>query len=67
MAKTDTIYLHLRKNMYNGLDVMKMAKSKDAQIRPGDVLVKVKVSVSDTFFEDAVPFIAMEILSLIHI
>lgn len=48
-----TVYLHLRKRGYYGFDVAKVAKSRDAASRDGDVVLPVEVELPDDFFERA--------------
>jgi hypothetical protein len=58
---TDTVYLHLRPTTYTwnnsltGVRVVKLAKSVDAQVEPGDYIVKLDVSVPREFFDQAMP------------
>jgi len=58
---TDTVYLHLRPTSYawnnalTGVRVVKLAKSVDAQVEPGDYIVKLDVSVPREFFDQAMP------------
>jgi hypothetical protein len=61
----DTVYLHLSPQGYNdtlrGVNIRKSAKSPDAQVMPGDVVVKLIVSVPKEFFEDAMPTAEVEL------
>lgn len=56
---TDTVYLHLRPEVYynslRGMNVTKMAKSRDAAVDPRDYVVKLEVVVPSEFFEQATP------------
>ena len=57
---TDKVYLHLRpttgyNNVLDGMRVVKLAKSVDAQVEPGDYIVKLDVSVPREFFDQAMP------------
>ena len=57
---TDTVYLHLRpKTSYygvlEGMTVVKTVKSTDAEVAPGDFIVKLEVSVPAEFFIEAMP------------
>lgn len=65
---TEDVYLHLRpKALYawgndvGGLTVVKIAKSTDALVEPGDFIVKVAVSVPGSFFADAMPSARIEL------
>jgi len=56
----DTVYLHLRpKASWNGtlegMTVVKAVKSTDAEVRPGDFIVKLEVTVPAEFFVEAMP------------
>lgn len=63
----DTVYLHLTpKDLYNSgtlrsMNVRKAAKSADAHIEPGDVVVKLVVSVRKDFFADSMPTAEIEL------
>lgn len=62
MPMHDAVYLHLRKDpVYwrRAFKVVKMAKSTDAEVTPGDVVVKVKITIPDSFFDDAMPTIEL--------
>ena len=55
--RSQTVYLHLRPGyLPNELVVAKLAKSLDAQVEPGDIIVKAKVSVPSDFFKTARPY-----------
>jgi hypothetical protein len=63
---TNTVYLHLRpksnwRSELEGMSVVKMAKSVDALVDPGDYIVKLEVSVPATFFVDAMPSARIEL------
>ena len=63
----ETVYLHLRPktqawdSVLDGLTVVKMAKSVDAAVEPGDYIVKLEVSVPATFFIDSMPSARIEL------
>lgn len=63
----ETIYLHVRPTMSSwsygirGLQVVKMAKSTDAAVAPGDYIVKLEVAVPASFFNDAMPSARIEL------
>lgn len=62
MTMRDTVYLHLRKDpIYwrRAFKVVKMAKSKGADVQPGDVIVKVRIAIPDDFFEDVMPTVEL--------
>lgn len=59
---SESIYLHLRpsprwagSSILGGFKVVKMAKSLDVEVTPGDYIVKLDVSVAATFFDDSMP------------
>lgn len=65
---TEDVYLHLRPkalhawgNDLGGLTVVKLAKSTDALVDPGDFIVKVTVSAPSSFFADAMPSARIEL------
>lgn len=56
--RSQVVYLHLKKGTYaQDLIVAKVAKSRDAQVEPGVVIVKAKISVPASFFEEALPYV----------
>lgn len=59
--RSQTVYLHLKPGRYNNeLTIEKIAKSKDAQVEPGVVVVKAKITVPGNFFDEAMPFVEIE-------
>lgn len=59
--RTEVVYLHLKPGYYSrDLTVSKMAKSKDAQVEPGVVIVKTKITVPAGFFDEAMPYVEIE-------
>ena len=59
--RSETVYLHLKPGNYrNELTVAKMAKSKSAQVEPGTVIVKAKITVPGDFFDEAMPYVEIE-------
>lgn len=57
----ETVYFHLRPGRYRSdLDVVKMAKSRNAQVEPGTVVVKAKITVPGDFFDEAIPYVEIE-------
>lgn len=60
--REQNVFLHLRPGYYSrDLIVSKLAKSEDAQVEPGDVVVKAKISVPDGFFTTARPYVEVMI------
>lgn len=56
LPREQTVYLHLRPGVYlRELTVAKMAKSLDAVVEPGDVVVKARISVPGDFFKRVMP------------
>ena len=54
--RTEQVFLHLRPGRYLGdLNVAKMVKTEDALVEPGDVVVKLLVTVSPDFFKTVRP------------
>lgn len=61
MSRSQVLYLHLKPGVYAGdLTVTKVAKSRDAQVEPGVVIVKAKITVPGNFFDEALPYIEIE-------
>ncbi|WP_156759534.1 hypothetical protein [Microbacterium karelineae] len=59
--RSQTVYLHLRPGAYlTDLTIAKMAKSKDALVEPGTVIVKAKITVPGNFFDEATPYVEIE-------
>lgn len=51
---TKTVYLHLRKAPgYAGFSVVKLAKTRDAATRDGDVVMPLEIELPYDFFERA--------------
>ena len=48
-----TVYLHLRKAGYDRFSVVKLAKSRDAVTRDGDVVLPLDIELPYDFFERA--------------
>ena len=60
-ARSQVVYLHLKPGRYSSdLVVDKVAKSKDAQVEPGVVIVKAKITVPGNFFDEAMPYVEIE-------
>lgn len=56
--RSQVVFLHLKKGAYaNDLVVTKVAKTRDAQVDPGVVIVKANISVPGNFFEEALPYV----------
>lgn len=59
--RSEVVYLHLKPGQYSrDLTISKMAKSQDAQVEPGVVIVKAKVTVPAGFFDEAMPYVEIE-------
>lgn len=65
---TETVYLHLHPEptfrggtILGGMVISKMTKSTDAQVAPGDYVVKLEVAVPATFFAEAMPSARIEL------
>lgn len=57
-ARSQVVYLHLKPGQYStDLTVAKVAKSRDAQVEPGIVIVKAKITVPGNFFDEALPYV----------
>lgn len=62
-SRSETIFLHLRPGYFpDELSVVKMEKSEDSKIEPGDVIVKAKITVPGNFFDEARPYVEIEFL-----
>jgi len=48
-----TVYLHLRKSGYDRFAVVKLAKTRDAVTRDGDVVMPLEIELPTDFFERA--------------
>lgn len=60
--RSQILYLHLKPGQYQAdLSVVKVAKSLDATVEPGAIVVKTKVTVPGDFFAKAVPYVELEI------
>lgn len=60
-ARSQVIYLHLKPGQYPAdLVVDKIAKSRAAQVEPGVVIVKAKITVPGSFFDEALPYVEIE-------
>lgn len=60
-ARSQVVYLHLNRGRYPGdLVVSKVAKSKDALVEPGTVIVKAKIAVPAGFFDEVMPYVEIE-------
>lgn len=63
----EEIYLHLRPTMSSyssgirGVQVVKLVKTQDARVAPGDYIVKLTVSVPSSFFDEAMPSARVEL------
>ncbi len=56
--RSQVVYLHLKPGYYpSDLTVSKVAKSLDAVVEPGTVIVKAKITVPGDFFDEALPFV----------
>ncbi|MGI6878802.1 hypothetical protein [Microbacterium sp. gxy059] len=56
--RSQVVFLHLRPGQYpTDLTVVKVAKSRDALVGPGTVIVKARITVPGTFFDEALPFV----------
>lgn len=56
--RSQVVYLHLAPGRASrDLVVAKVAKSLEAQVDPGVVIVKAKITVPGNFFEKALPFV----------
>lgn len=59
--RSQTVLLHLRPGDYpSDLTVVKIAKSENAVVTPGDVIVKAKITVPGNFFDVARPYVEIE-------
>jgi hypothetical protein len=59
--RSEVAYLHLKPGRYSrDLTIVKMAKSQDAAVEPGVVIVKAKVTVPAGFFDEAMPYVEIE-------
>lgn len=59
--RSQVVYLHLNPGRYSrDLVVSKVAKSQDAQVEPGTVIVKAKITVPAEFFDEAIPYVEIE-------
>jgi len=59
--RSEVAYLHLKPGRYaRDLTIVKLAKSKDAAVDPGTVIVKAKITVPPGFFDEAVPYVEIE-------
>lgn len=59
--RSEVAYLHLKPGRYaRDLQIVKLAKSKDAAVEPGTVIVKAKITVPAGFFDEAVPYVEIE-------
>lgn len=59
--RSQVVYLHLNPGRYSrDLVVSKVAKSQDAQVEPGTVIVKAKITVPAGFFDEAIPYVEIE-------
>ncbi|WP_295102961.1 hypothetical protein [uncultured Microbacterium sp.] len=59
--RSQVVYLHLNPGRYaRDLAVSKVAKSQDAQVEPGTVIVKAKITVPAGFFDEAMPYVEIE-------
>lgn len=57
-ARSQVVYLHLKPGQYSAdLTVAKVAKSRDALVEPGVVIVKAKITVPGNFFDEALPYV----------
>lgn len=50
---TKTVYLHLRKAGWSGFSVVKLAKTRDAATRDGDVVMPLEIELPHDFFDRA--------------
>lgn len=56
--RSQVVYLHLNPGYYaRDLIVSKIAKSQSAQVEPGTVIVKAKITVPPGFFDEAMPYV----------
>lgn len=59
--RSQVVYLHLNPGRYaRDLVISKVAKSQDAQVEPGTVIVKAKITVPAGFFDEAIPYVEIE-------
>lgn len=59
--RSQVVYLHLKPGRYPmDLVIDKVAKSRDAQVEPGVVIVKAKITVPGNFFDEALPYVDIE-------
>ncbi|KJL37070.1 hypothetical protein RR49_01182 [Microbacterium ginsengisoli] len=59
--RSQVVYLHLNPGRYaRDLIVSKVAKSREAQVEPGTVIVKAKITVPAGFFDEAIPYVEIE-------
>lgn len=59
--RSQVVYLHLNPGKYpRDLIVSKVAKSLDAQVEPGTVIVKAKITVPAGFFDAAIPYVEID-------
>lgn len=60
-SRSQVVYLHLKPGAYpHDLNIVKVAKSRDAQVEPGVVIVKAKITVPGAFFDEALPYVEVE-------